>query len=208
MGSNKYTYSEKHLRDAVLSTSSLKECTQKLGLSIGSNTNVRKRIDKLGISTSHWRQTARGAPRRLLEYIVNNPTMKCVFWPFADDGKGYALISIEGKSCRAYRIVWEMYYKKDFPHNLVARHLCGKGQHGCVNPLHIIPGTHKENRQDNMKDFCNNGHEYSEDNLYTAPSVNYRLCKTCLKNRQRRYYNSKMLDEEAVDLEEEETVSV
>jgi hypothetical protein len=49
----------------------------------------------------------------------------------------------------AHRVSWMLTHNQDWPHNLIARHQCHN--HSCVNPDHIIPGTHKENWEDSRK---------------------------------------------------------
>lgn len=47
---------------------------------------------------------------------------------------------------KAHRVSWMLSNNKDWPEPLIARHTCHN--HSCVNPNHIIPGTHKENWED------------------------------------------------------------
>ena len=72
----------------------------------------------------------------------------CVIWPFGRNSRGYAFYGNLPGSPLVYRYLWEMYYGEDFPPSLVARHICGQGANGCVNPLHVVPGTNQENSDD------------------------------------------------------------
>ena len=73
-----------------------------------------------------------------------------------NEGYGHFSISIKGKEyvLRAHRLAWILFNKTDWPIDKpVARHMCNN--RSCVNPLHIIPGTQKENVQDSI---INNTH--------------------------------------------------
>ena len=76
----------------------------------------------------------------------------CWNWLRYTDCDGYAQIILRdynGKRniCRAHRVSWMIHHQCDWPANKpVARHTCHNPS--CINPLHIIPGTEKENTQD------------------------------------------------------------
>lgn len=151
-----------------------------------------------------------GQPKAFLEdLVVDPPVDRCVYWPF-HLSKGYARVrdfrepAGSSKKIYAYRLAWEMYYGEPFPADRVARHLCGWGQIGCVNPLHVTPGTQAENIADMIqmgrfnppsgsehfhgkKTHCPQGHPYDEENTYVT-SRGYRDCRTC----QKEHYHARM----------------
>ena len=56
------------------------------------------------------------------------------------------LLYYKKKNYLMYRATWEMWNGVSFPEGLQARHLCGNAR--CINPLHIEPGTQRENEFD------------------------------------------------------------
>ena len=75
----------------------------------------------------------------------------CWEWNAGKDGDGYGRFSIKDagtfKLVFAHRFSWIIQNKSDWPiEKPIARHTCNNPC--CVNPNHIIPGTHKENAKD------------------------------------------------------------
>ena len=74
-------------------------------------------------------------------------TDSCWLWTGRLDRDGYGIWWLDGRNVRPHRIVCEIYQKPIIP-PLVSRHLCNIRK--CVNPEHIVPGTQKENVQDQV----------------------------------------------------------
>jgi len=74
-------------------------------------------------------------------------------WPWKGEitHKGYGRFRVGKKNLAAHRLAREL-TGNPIPHGLVARHTCHV--RACVNPNHILHGTH----QDNMDDMVNAGH--------------------------------------------------
>jgi hypothetical protein len=71
----------------------------------------------------------------------------CLFVPFASVGTP-ATLSAGGKQEPASRYVCRVENGDPCDESHVARHLCGNGHLSCVNPKHLVWGTHSENSLD------------------------------------------------------------
>ncbi len=64
------------------------------------------------------------------------------------DGEGYVICMRNGKRRPIYRHIYRLY--RDAPiKGMVIRHTCDNRQ--CINPDHLILGTHQDNVQDRVK---------------------------------------------------------
>jgi len=61
----------------------------------------------------------------------------------------YPRMFINGKAVKVMRIFWEAHHGEPVPEGMVLRHTCNNP--ACVNPEHIVPGTHSENMQDSVR---------------------------------------------------------
>lgn len=71
---------------------------------------------------------------------------ECWPWRGAKNPLGRAKIYVDGMHRSAARISWELHHGKPFPADLDACHTCDDP--GCVNPLHVWPGSAYENLRD------------------------------------------------------------
>jgi hypothetical protein len=122
-------------------------------------------------------------PERLESRIERIPESGCWIWTGSMSFQGYGHITESGKVKKAHRVVYEA-SGKIIPHGLFLDHLCRV--RACVNPAHLEPVTHRTNVLRGIsfaafnakKEFCDNGHQLTEDNL-----VNFikdrRQCKKC-----------------------------
>jgi hypothetical protein len=82
--------------------------------------------------------------------VVYSTNAPCLICTQAKDKDGYGKQGYEGKSCRAHRVAYVKAHgltMKDIE-GIVIRHTCDNP--GCIEPTHLIPGTHADNMHDKM----------------------------------------------------------
>ena len=106
----------------------------------------------------------------------------CWLWTYGCTNDGYGALYVDGKQTYAHRFSYEL-HRGHIPAGLTIDHLCRV--RCCVNPEHLEVVTNKENvlrgesplANNARKTHCNNGHLFSEDNIYrTRLGKNCRLC--------------------------------
>lgn len=70
--------------------------------------------------------------------------------------KKYGRIKVNGKNIPAHRFSWEIHNGKNVPEGLLVLHRCDNPE--CVNPDHLMIGTH----QDNMNDMKSKGRQFTK----------------------------------------------
>lgn len=90
-------------------------------------------------------------PKQFLSKLLERNEEGCIFWPFGRNGWGYAYTDIDKKKVAVHRYICEEINGKPSEEKSVARHTCGNGHLGCVNPKHLIWGTQKENQEDRKR---------------------------------------------------------
>lgn len=93
----------------------------------------------------------KGAGIAFLRAHVSHAGEGCLIWPLSCDNHGYAVCGFEGKRHKAYRLMCEMVHGPAPTPKHQAAHSCGKGQEGCVHPLHLSWKTPKENMADSVR---------------------------------------------------------
>ena len=73
----------------------------------------------------------------------------CWLWSGWNDGRGYGRVRLGGKVCKAHRIVYETANGVKINDGLVVRHKCDTPS--CVNPFHLLVGTHADNVRDRQE---------------------------------------------------------
>jgi HNH endonuclease len=76
------------------------------------------------------------------------PTPGCWIWKGSKTSEGYGRIKICQKELVAHRVSYAI-YKGKIPKGLVIRHKCDNPN--CVNPEHLLTGTHGDNMQDKVE---------------------------------------------------------
>jgi hypothetical protein len=87
---------------------------------------------------------------------------KCWEWKGAIDAYGYGSFSLNKKTYKSHRLMYEIYYSKPLK-DLHCLHKCDNPS--CVNPLHLFAGTNYDNMRDKViKGRCYTGHQKGEHN--------------------------------------------
>lgn len=66
----------------------------------------------------------------------------CYIWQGSTNGRGYGIISVEGRRCYVHRVTYELEHGP-IPRGLMIDHLCR--QTLCCNPDHLEAVTNREN---------------------------------------------------------------
>ena len=96
--------------------------------------------------------TAPKAYRRHRERVTIDETTGCWLYRSPQSERGRPRITVQGLDMEAYTYFWLVHRRKEVPPGMVLRHLCGRGEDGCVNPDHLVIGTYSENNQDAVRD--------------------------------------------------------
>lgn len=129
-----------------------------------------------------------GRPRvapvvRFMAKVDRQPT-GCWLWTAVTDKDGYGLFTPSHHvQVRAHRWSYE-HLVGPIPDGMQVDHLCRV--HGCVNPAHLEPVTHRENQvrgstftaTNLAKTHCPAGHPYDAGNTIIVRG-SARLCRTC-----------------------------
>lgn len=116
----------------------------------------------------------------------------CWLWPGSLRSAGYAQVKWQGRPTLAHRVAYELLVGP-IPDGLELDHTCNVVR--CVNPAHMEPVTHAENRRRSQerRTRCRHGHEYTPANTYHDPN-GVRHCRTC-RQREWRETNDRLLAE-------------
>ncbi len=112
----------------------------------------RKFCSQTCSNRSHGAARMSGIRARFASYVVEGP--ECWAWTGAKDPHGYGRFRVGGRKGKpelAHRVSY-VFHAGEIPDGAELRHTCDHPW--CVNPKHLVPGTHAEN----MKDFAERGH--------------------------------------------------
>lgn len=113
---------------------------------------------KFDLSTSSGRYLARKAGYNIPKRRPGPPQISlddfiqkgegCWLWIGKLNTYGYGKFTRFGKTCFAHREMWERHHGK-IPSGFVVRHSCDNP--ACVNPEHLLVGSHADNRRDTVE---------------------------------------------------------
>lgn len=100
-----------------------------------------------------YKTSRRGEALAFIDELVRrSPTTECITWPFSKDCNGYPCqVVVRGKRVRVLHWILTLLQGDRPSRGHMARHLCGNGHLGCVNPLHLRWGTAQENADDRVE---------------------------------------------------------
>lgn len=93
-------------------------------------------------------KVANGVARSFLVVALVFETNDCIIWPFGKDRRGYARLSIDGKSRLLHRIACEVRSGPPPAPNLDAAHSCNRPS--CINGKHMRWDTRAGNQADRV----------------------------------------------------------
>ena len=119
----------------------------------------------------------------------------CWEWTASRTSAGYGNLRLTDRNVYAHRASYELFVGP-IPAGLQIDHLCRN--RACVRPDHLEPVTQQENIRRGMggessrsKTHCPQGHPYDEANTRIGrrgDGTQFRLCRTCERERDRRRY--------------------
>lgn len=127
--------------------------------------------------------------RPIMERLTAQRTITtegCWEWGGIRQPNGYGVIHHEGTGSRTHRVAYEAWVGP-IPEGLHIDHLCRNK--ACFNPEHLEPVTHAENMRRTRRGVCTNGHELTDENIYTYG--NKRHCRPCRRDRSRNAWRAK-----------------
>ena len=103
------------------------------------------------------KQSEKGEVQRWVDEHLHFEGEGCLWWPFARNNHGYAVMGAAGKTHRAHRIICRM-VNGDPPTKgkWDAAHECGNGHLACVHPRHLFWKTRQQNLMDRIKHGTDN----------------------------------------------------
>ena len=135
----------------------------------------------------------------------------CWEWQAGKFTTGYGQFGLDKKQRTAHRVSYEL-ANGPIPDGLLVRHACDNP--GCVNPAHLLLGTHKDNTWDMIlrgrstlrpnpgrrprKTHCKRGHELVYENLRVKNGVRVRGCKLCANMVNKSHYQPVQVDKRRI----------
>ena len=83
-----------------------------------------------------------------INYGGNPRLAGCWLWTASTDSTGYGQFWVDGKVLKAHRVSYKL-FSGEIPDGLLVRHTCHNPL--CVNPAHLIVGTHQDNMDDKVR---------------------------------------------------------
>lgn len=121
--------------------------------------------------TTDAQNTPKGSGLEFLLEHAEHAGDDCLIWPYYRGRNGYAKMTFEGTPMNAHRMMCRLTKGEPIGKRSTARHLCGNGHMGCVNPKHLAWGTVKENNHDRFDHGTSNRGERQGQHKLTESEV-------------------------------------
>ena len=138
------------------------------------------------VRSSRWKST-----EEILRTAYVEAESGCWEWQRAISPKGYGWLWRGNRKYLMAHIASYEHHVGPVPDGLVLDHLCRN--RACINPAHLEPVLNKVNvlRGEGItainarKTHCDNGHEFTPENIYTRRGTDWRACRECMRVRDR-----------------------
>lgn len=90
------------------------------------------------------------AARFFKETVLTYTGAECLIWPYGKS-RGYGIMHVNGETKLVHRLACEHRNGPPPTPKYEASHICGKGNHGCVSPSHLVWKTHAGNMADTLQ---------------------------------------------------------
>lgn len=116
--------------------------------------------------------------------VAKDPINGCWLWQETRNRNGYATGSGSAAQPLVHRLVYTLAHGQ-IPTGMLVRHVCHVRH--CVNPAHLILGTHQDNANDRQQRYnkpvrthCKRGHEFVSGS-YIKTKRYHKVCLICRK---------------------------
>lgn len=143
------------------------------------------------VADRFWEKVDKNGP------IMPGMSTPCWVWTAKIGSGGYGRFWLDGKDALAHRVAYRLLVGP-IPGGLEIDHVCKNRR--CVRHLEAVTSRENTRRSDALsgvnarRTHCVNGHELSGDNLYIHRNGYWRSCRTCTRERMRRYRAEKRLN--------------
>lgn len=131
--------------DMYLDGNTIQACADQFGLKVPT---LYRRIKSLGIETRGLSEGATRPGRFYQDSIKSNSVVDsngCWIWGLSKNRFGYGRSCYRGKEISAHRLSY-IVYNGEIPEGMIIRHKCDNPL--CVNPGHLLTGSHSDNALD------------------------------------------------------------